>query len=175
MAAVATFLITRFIVGGFDQESPPIAIEQPAPDTPPQVVFDPPILNGPPRSPGVWEWVELRGGECLATPPTSETADLIVVSCDGDYRARYLDPFLVSADEDAPYPGDEALADLANDHCRAITAEDVGVGPEVDDLVVAGLYLPDEMSWRAGHRVVGCVVFRVGGENLPGAQPALGE
>jgi hypothetical protein len=175
VAAVATFLITRVIVGGFSEEPPPIAIEQPAPDTPPQVVFDPPTLNGPPRPPGVWEWVELRGGECLGTPPTLESADLTVVPCDGDHRARYLEPFLVSVDEDAPYPGDEALATLADDHCRALTAADVGVGPEVDDLVVTGLYLPDEMSWQAGHRVVGCVVFRAGGENLPGAQPALEE
>lgn len=172
MAAVATFLMTRVIVGGFDQEPPPIAFEQPAPDTPPQIVFDPPTLNGPPRSPGVWEWVELRGGECLATPPTSESADVTVVSCDGDHRARYLEPSLVSEDEATPYPGDEALATLADDHCRAITAADVGVGPEVDDLVVTGLYLPDEMSWKAGHRVVGCVVSREGGGDLPARDSA---
>lgn len=175
MAAAATFLITRLIVGGLDQEPPPIALEQPAPDPIPQIVFDPPVLDGPPRSPGVWKWVELRGGECLATAPTSESADVTVVSCDGDHRARYFDPFLVSVDVVAPYPGEQTLATLVDDHCRAITAGDVGVGREVDDLVATGLYLPDEMSWQAGHRVVGCVVYRVGGETLPGLKPAPGE
>ena len=171
VAAVATFLITRLIVGGLDPEPPPIALEQPAPDPTPQIVFDPPVLDGPPRSPGVWEWVELRGGECLAAPPTSESADVTVVSCNGDHPARYLEPFLVSEDKDAPYPGEQALATLAEDRCRAITAEDVEVGREVDDLVVNGLYLPDEMSWQVGHRVVGCLVSREGGRGLPPGGP----
>lgn len=166
--AIAAFFITRLLVHGMEAQPPQAEEVVEVVEVTPEVVFDPPRLTGPPRLSGMWEWVDLRGGECLAQPPTGESAEVTVVSCDGPHEARYLSPVLVSPDEEAPYPGDEELERIAHDNCELVTAQSVGVGPEMTDLVVTGLYLPDERSWQAGLRVVGCVVFREGGGLVDG-------
>lgn len=133
------------------------------------VPFDPPQLSGPPRSAGGWGWVELRGGECLETPLKPDTSQVTVVDCVESHRAVYLSPILASDNPDAPYPGEGAIAARALEHCSGITPSGVNGGPEVEDLVVAGVYPPDEESWQRGERVVACVVYREGGDFLPTA------
>ena len=163
VAFVATWLLTTAPGDIPEAAEPP----QPSPTVTPEVTFSPPALNGPPRLPGVWEWSELRGGECLETPPGQVTSRLTVVSCDTPHGARYLDPMLMSDTPDDSYPGHDAVAAWAANHCEGVTAVELGVGEEVDDLVVSAMYVADERSWQAGTRVVGCVVFRESGETLP--------
>ena len=130
-------------------------------------VFDPPTLDGPPRGSGEWVWFELRGGECLAEPPSSTEPLVVVVDCETPHRARYVAPEMIDPLESSPYPGDTALEAASIEHCRGVTADAAGIGEEVSDAVVTGFYLPDNMSWKAGHRVIACVVSLAGGGVFP--------
>jgi hypothetical protein len=156
------------LVGASTQEPPaasdPIVVES--------VVFDPPDTAGPPRPIGQWPWLDLRGGECLGGLP-EDTAMVDVVSCDEPHRARYLRPVLHSTDPEAAYPGLVSLESMAGEHCSGLSAIELGIFEEVRDLVVVGFYSPDEDSWRAGHRVTGCVIYRLGQENLPQEQSGV--
>lgn len=143
-------------------DSTPVVVEQ--------VAFDPPDLTGPPRSVGQWPWLELRGGECLGSVP-GQTVIVDVVSCDDPHPAKYLRPVLESADPDESYPGPVSLEASAGEHCSGLSASELGITEEVADLVVVGLYSPDEDSWKAGHRVTSCVVYRLDGGDLPAVQP----
>lgn len=166
-ASALAFTLTWAVVSSPTSEPPePDAIAIPVGDaTPP--VFDPPDLSGPPRPSGEWGWFELRGSECLADPPSQTSSLVVVVDCDTPHRAKYLSPILYSTDETAPYPGEEALLVAASDHCREITPGDAELGEEVTDALVYGVFSADELSWQAGHRVMGCVVTREAGGTLP--------
>jgi hypothetical protein len=135
------------------------------------ITFNLPSLDGPPRLPGAWSWWELRGGECLAATPQSDSSTVTVVSCDTHHLARYSNPTLLSPDRDAPYPGERFLAEQATSHCGKIDAGDVGGGPDLSDLAVSGIYSAGESSWEEGLRVVGCIVFRLSGDAIPLTPP----
>ena len=171
LAVTLAFGITWGVVAlvGASTPEPPAASDPIVVET---VVFDPPDTAGPPRSIGQWPWLELRGGECLGGVP-EDNAIVDVVSCDEPHRAKYLRPVLVSTDPDEAYPGPAGLESIATEHCSGLSALELGISEEVTDLVVVGFYSPDEDSWRAGHRVTGCVVYRLGGESLPQEQSGV--
>jgi hypothetical protein len=166
-AGLVTFgVIWMFIAGsgsspgeGLDEESPPVVETS--------VDFDPLTLGGPPRLEGDWEWFLLQGGECLTGLPTPDTSEVTVVACGAPHFARYLTPIILSRNREDRYPGAGALGDQAREHCAALTASALGIGSEVTDLLVRGMYAPGVTAWQRGHRVVGCVVYREGGAPLP--------
>ena len=167
LAAVLAFSITWSVTSPAPTDGVAQETEQAASVDTVEVVFAPPVLTGPPRPPGAWNWVDLRGGECLETTPQDGSVDVVVVDCAMPHGARYLSPTLASSVPSDPFPGADYLSTLATARCQSLSAGDLGVGVEVDDLMSIGLFSADELAWRAGSRVIGCLVSRVGGENLP--------
>jgi hypothetical protein len=167
LAAVLAFAITWSVTSPAPTDGVAQETEQAASVDTVEVVFAPPVLTGPPRPPGVWDWVELRGGECLQATPPDGSVEVVVVDCAMPHGARYLSPTLASSVPSDPFPGADHLTTLATAQCQSVSARDLGIAVEVDDLISVGLFSPDEVAWRAGSRVIGCLVSRVGGENLP--------
>lgn len=167
LAAVLAFAITWSVMSPAATDGVTQETEEASSVDTVEVVFAPPVIAGPPRPPGVWEWVELRGGECLQAAPQDGSVDVVVVDCATPHGARYLSPTLASSVPSDPFPGADQLNTLATEKCQSVTAGDVGLGAEVDDAISVGLFSTEELAWRAGSRVIGCLVSRVGGQNLP--------
>lgn len=132
----------------------------------PEVIVAPPDSEGDMRSPGVWNWWDLRGGECLAAVPTTLIDPVTVAPCDTPHRARYLRPVVVPGAVSAPFPEVLELEAVARDHCGTLRLEDLGGLQGHDDLVVRPLAPLDSALWERGPRVMGCVISRESGETV---------
>lgn len=167
LLAVVAFSVTWILTSR--SSVPDAAVAPPEPTGEPDVVweFDPPMIPTTPQPVGSWMWWELGGGECLAELLTPDRSSTLVVDCDTEHRARYLNPVVISHEETDPFPGADQLLASANTHCQSLTAAGLGIGSDIEDLITEGIVVVDEQSWQAGLRVMGCVVSRGGGGLLP--------
>lgn len=86
------------------------------------------------------------------------------VSCSG---TRQVEVSFAALFEEGPYPGDDYLADTADDTCTTAFENYVGVSPEQSAYGVDWL-LPTEAMWSAGVRKGICLVVADDGSPLTG-------
>jgi hypothetical protein len=109
----------------------------------------------------------LQTGDCFhssagTTGRTVEIKDVTAVPCseahDGEVFAVVTHP----AAKDAPYPGDEAVADFASAECLTRFPAYAGASYDDSDLQVATVR-PDDDSWTdKDDREVACVLYKQG-------------
>ncbi|MER3390514.1 MAG: septum formation family protein [Microcella sp.] len=127
-----------------------------------------------PVEPGEYRWDDLLGGECLDPFVDAWQDEYTVVDCalphGGQLLARVA--YDSAAEEDAPYPGEEALSAplyLACTDPAVLVPEAAGA---YDDLAVQGSYPVTEEQWDDGYREYSCFVSRSSGEPITGSLSA---
>ena len=115
----------------------------------------------------------LTSGACFAQPqhPTAvETVD--VVSCDSRHEGEVYETRDLATSDDAPYPGEAAVARSADALCRERFRWVVGVPADESELKRTDIH-PSQTSWEAQEdRLVVCIVSDPSGtstESLSGA------
>jgi len=131
-----------------------------------------PDLSAGARAPGVWEWSELRGGECLAAFPGAFAEEYEVVSCATPHAAQVVIAELLSRDPGARYPGETVVLEAAREVCDVYSVIDLDVAAGYPDLQLELSYPVDASQWEQGLRVAYCFVTRSSTELLD--QPLLG-
>lgn len=108
-------------------------------------------------------------GQCLMELPGSLLVDELVVSdCDSPHVYEFLGDEVIDAAGATPWPGDEAVQNLAYDVCRAgLTERGADRGMATDWLDLAFLY-PSQEGWAAADGSVTCLVYDVSGADLVG-------
>jgi len=108
----------------------------------------------------------LQTGECFQSPAgttagrTVVVDDLSPVPCTGVHDGEVFAVLTHPAAPDAPYPGDDALADFAAAECLQRFPAYTGGAYDDSDLDVASVR-PDRQSWSDEHdRQVGCVLYK---------------
>ncbi|MFB2585088.1 hypothetical protein [Herbiconiux liukaitaii] len=124
-----------------------------------------------PVGPGVHDWNELSGGECLGgfTSPWSE--QFTVVDCAGEHNAQlvtrgsFTDP-ADPASAAVPFPGEAELAGRLNLLCTAPAVLDYAAAGALPDAQWQAAYPVTEAEWVAGERSYYCFFSRTSGEPL---------
>ena len=125
-----------------------------------------PLLGSSPQSPGVWDWLDLRGGECLTGFDDAFAQEFEVISCGASHDAELIHAELLSDDPGEPYPGDALVLAQAREICDVRDLVDIDVAREFSDLRTAYAYPVDATQWSAGERGVYCFVYSEGGDVL---------
>lgn len=166
LALMGTALWWGMQSAGVPPEAQPVSVE----------VEDPvpsfPDLTAGARAPGVWEWSELRGGECLAAFPGAFAEEYEVVSCSTPHAAQVVIAETLSRDPDASFPGEASVLEIARDVCDVYSVIDVDLAAGYPDLQLELSYPVNASQWEQGARVAYCFVTRSSGELL--SQSLLG-
>lgn len=132
-----------------------------APSTAPSAV---PSQVATAAAPVTKRWVDLQAGDCLAAPPSSDPAEVMVsvVDCASAHRAE---TFLR-----ADIPVNAALDDVASQRCDAGLAQYIGRAPGGDYAVS---YLIDSVQDRTSNNpypsTVICLVQKASGDPMIGS------
>lgn len=141
----------------------PTATPSPTPTATPQA------LPQGAASPGVHEWNELGGGECLEPYTSPWEREFTVVDCAAPHSGQLLARGGFDGDAAAPYPGDQALTAELNLRCTAPEVLDLDAAAAYADVQVQAAYPPGEEQWKAGDRAYFCFVSRTSGQPLTGS------
>ena len=139
----------------------PVVVEA-QPDQIVEPVF--PELGTGPRPPGVRQWADLRGGECIASFEDGFADTFDVVACEEPHQAEFVRAALIDNRPDSDYPGDEAIRLSAQDNCSMWDLLTLNNPENYDDLLVVPGYSLGEQAWQRGERLMGCFVYREGGQ-----------
>ena len=92
---------------------------------------------------------ELRVGDCFDDSGirTPEVGEISRVECGAPHDAEAYALVTLPGESDAPYPGDDAVADMSDQLCLDQFAPYVGV-EYLDSKWEVGYYTPVEESWR---------------------------
>lgn len=118
------------------------------------------------QAPGVYQWTQLFGGECLEPFQDAWAAEFTVVDCATPHSAQLVLRGEVSTDEAAPFPGEAEVAAQVAQLCAAEGVIDPAAVGDVTDLQMQASYPVDEEQWTSGERTFYCFVYRSGGEPL---------
>jgi Septum formation len=106
---------------------------------------------------------ELEVGDCVRSLGDDEQqeptlGDVEVIACDQPHRAEVYAVFDHPADQEAAYPGNEAMEKYANEQCRGPLFDSYIGGPYTrSDLLVLEA-TPVESTWTQGDREIVCLV-----------------
>jgi hypothetical protein len=146
---------------------PPTAAPTPVPSAPAEAPASPVAALGP-VAPGVYEWKELLGTECLEPFVSAWESEYTVVDCGTPhggqlvYRGRFDDSAI-----DA-FPGLEALQARMNLLCSSPENIDYAAASQFDDIQISSSFAGTEEDWTSGNRNYFCFVSRSSGEPLTG-------
>jgi hypothetical protein len=167
VAALA--LAGLFFVGTRVGDSMPAAVvtanATPTPTVAPAAPVAPVVAVGP-VAPGVYEWKELLGTECVDPYVSAWEKEYTVVDCLSPhggqlaYRGRFDDSAL------DPFPGVEALQARMNLLCASPENIDYAAASQFADIQIAASYAGTEDDWKSGNRNYYCFVSRSSGEPL---------
>jgi hypothetical protein len=110
---------------------------------------------------------ELETGQCFDSSATTEgrtveIEDVTSVPCTGAHDGEVFAVVTHPAAGEAPYPGDDAVADFAAAECLQQFPGYTGAGYDDSDLAVATVR-PDADSWTdKDDREVACVLYQQG-------------
>lgn len=167
VAALA--LAGLFFVGTRIDTAPPTAVVTPPPTPTPTVAPEAPVAPVAqlgPVAPGVYEWRELLGTECVDPYVSAWEEEFTVVDCLAPhggqlaYRGRFDDSAL------DPFPGIEALQARMNLLCASPENIDYAAASQFADIQIAASYAGTEEDWTSGNRNYFCFVSRSSGQPL---------
>jgi hypothetical protein len=120
---------------------------------------------------------DVAEGDCLNLPDGTETTEVFTVrtvTCEEPHDIEVYALVTHPAGSEEPYPGDDDVAQFADDECLGRFADFVGVAYEDSALDVFYLY-PQEESWtKLDDREVACGVVSVDGSPLTGSMRGSG-
>ncbi|HEV3365258.1 MAG TPA: septum formation family protein [Acidimicrobiia bacterium] len=109
----------------------------------------------------------LQTGDCFRSSAgtagrTVEIEDVTTIPCAESHDGEVFAVVTYPAAKDAPYPGDEAVADFASSECLAKFPAYTGASYDDSDLQVATVR-PDRDSWAdKDDREAACVLYKQG-------------
>ena len=139
--------------------APTLAAEAPAPVAAPAGL----------AAPGLHEWTELSGGECIDPYTSPWERQFQVVDCAVPHHAQLLVRGTYPGDASAPYPGEAALTSGLNLACTDASVLDLGTAGIYADLQLQPAYPANEEQWSSGDRSYYCFASRSGGDVLAGS------
>ena len=180
VATIAAFIIGLRLPGLVDigpaGASAPVisARAEPSAEPTPELTPEPPPTEEPvplsgPLAAGVYDWDALAGGECLEPYLDPWQEEFTVADCAAPHAAQLIAVGTLPGEEVSAYPGEEALAALMPELCRAPGVIDLATAAAYRDLQVEGSYAVSAEDWAAGERRYGCFVTRSSGEPLTGS------
>ena len=117
--------------------------------------------------------MDLRAGDCIADPDSSmpeETTTVLavdVVDCATPHDTEVIALVVHPADEQADYPGEDALIEHANDACVDRFVSWVGLSYAESALEMIYMW-PLSSGWARGDRTIICIASLPDGERLEG-------
>jgi hypothetical protein len=125
--------------------------------------------------------MDLELGDCIDQPrdiPTdpNEVADVFAVNvrpCQESHDAEVVGVVVHPADDEADFPGDDAVFDHAEEPCIEAFEEWVGV-PFEESTLDLYFIIPNEEGWDFGQRTIRCVTIPIDGQPLEGSVRGTG-
>lgn len=166
LALVALYVLGTRLAGTL---GPAPAVASPTPTatpTPTPTETAAPVYVPGPLPPGVYEWTELLGGECLQPYTSPWDEEFTVVDCATPHAAQLaFRGVLANASGSVDYPGADAIAAQITSICAAPGVVDLGAAASITDAQVQGSYPLDAEQWAADPSYY-CFVTRGSGEPL---------
>jgi hypothetical protein len=122
-----------------------------------------------PVAPGVYQWDELLGKECVDPYVSPWEQTFTVVDCAAGHHAQLTSKGSFGGDATTPYPGDAALKSQLNLLCTGGAALNLGAAGAYADLQFQASYPATDAKWAKGDRFYYCFVSRSGGDVLTGS------
>jgi hypothetical protein len=114
--------------------------------------------------------VDLRPGDCIANPRRDEVVTILavdVVDCETPHDLEVIARVVHPADEQADFPGDDALIEHADASC--LDGFEAWVGRPYAESVLELTYMwPHASGWATGDRTIMCIAALPGGEQMVG-------
>ena len=107
---------------------------------------------------------DLEVGDCLADSLTGGVEGIFTVETAPCSEPHSEEVYAVVTLPEGDFPGDEAVADQADEVCNAEFESFVGLPYEESVLYYNYLYPSDEQSWNGGYRWATCSVFDPAGD-----------
>ena len=120
-------------------------------------------------APGVHDWDELGGGECLDPFVSPWERTFTVVDCAAPHPAQLVVRGSFGEDPAIAYPGEEALTSQLNLLCADPAVIDYGAASALSDVQLQAAYPATEERWAAGDRVYFCFASLAGGGTITGS------
>lgn len=117
---------------------------------------------------------DLSVGDCVDDPIEAQSDDLVEVEavedvpCDEPHEAEVYALVDLPGTDSAVFPGEDSIAQQADQECLARFEEYVGTTYEQSTLAYS-YYMPTAQSWDAGDREVACLVADYEGELITGS------
>ncbi len=164
LALVALFFLGTRLAGALGP-APAVVTPSATPTPTPTVTVAPVYVPGP-LVPGVYEWDELLGGECLEPYTSPWDEEFTVVDCAVPHTAQLaFRGVLGNATGSTDFPGADAIAAQIASICAAPGVVDLAAAAAITDAQVQGSYPIDEEQWAANTSYY-CFVTRGLGEPL---------
>ena len=122
-----------------------------------------------PVAPGVYQWDELLGKECVDPYVSPWEQSFTVVDCAVGHHAQLTSKGSFGGDAATVYPGEAALKAQLNLLCTGGNALNLGAAGAYGDLQFQASYPATDAKWAAGDRFYYCFVSRAGGDVLTGS------
>jgi hypothetical protein len=117
-----------------------------------------------PVAPGVYEWDELLGTECVEPFVSAWEQEFTVIDCASPHTAQLVHRGIFADEQPTAYPGVEALQARMNLLCTSSRNVDYSVAKTYKDIQFSASFAANEAEWIGGHRDYFCFVTRSGGE-----------
>jgi hypothetical protein len=101
---------------------------------------------------------ELKVGQCFDAPDDSQLWAVEVVPCNASHENEIFAAMNYPAGPSEPFPGDKAIASVADQDCVPAFEAYVGVSYEASRYLWAPM-VPTESSWADGDREILCVLY----------------
>ncbi len=163
LALIALFLLGTRLGAPAPVAAPdPVVTETSAPS---ETAAPEPVAG--PVAPGVHDWTELRGGECLEPYTNPWAEEFTVVDCALPHRGQVLvRATFPGVDENTPFPTAAALQAQINVLCSDPAVIDLTVAGGYSDIQVDGSYAVTAAQWEDGLRDYTCFVSRTSGQPI---------
>jgi hypothetical protein len=158
LALVGLFLLGTQLAPVLAPE--PVAIPTPSPSATTSP-FDE-ILG--PVSPGVYEWDELLGTECVEPFVSAWEEEFTVVDCATPFSAQLVHRGMFTDSQLDAYPGFDVVQARMNLLCTSPSYINYSVAAQFTDIQFSASFAANEQEWVDGHRDFFCFVNRSGGE-----------
>ncbi|GAA3730790.1 hypothetical protein GCM10022239_04220 [Leifsonia bigeumensis] len=124
-----------------------------------------------PVDPGVYDWDELLGGECLDPYEGPWAEEYTVVDCAGPHPAQLATRGTFGPDDGfvTPYPGVEALQSQVNLLCTAPEVIDYAAARAYTDIQFEASFAATADDWVEGDRDYSCFLSRASGGPITGS------
>jgi hypothetical protein len=159
------FVGTRIGDASTDRSAPASPAPSGTPSATPEATEPPAAALGP-VAPGVHDWHELLGTECVEPFVSAWEEEYTVVDCAAPHGGQLVFRGRFTESEADPYPGVETLQARVAPLCAAKENIDYAAASQLTDVQVSASFAGTDDDWDAGDRDYFCFVSRSSGEPM---------